>query len=284
MIAITGCGEKFQAKSEKEFEISKAKIVENLNKEEQENLEKAIRVIALESMRLKWDESEKYKGQSFNKISLEMIDGLSYSSVVDLAEDLLKQRNKKEIAKVSAEIDTLEIQKKEIVINKGKLNILKVSSLVLSEEDFFDEMVPKLEIEYTYIGKQPLTGSVDVSVELKEISTKKIIASQMWRDGEGANTMKPGDSMDGNVMLRQAKENNPTKWKNVKYPLTNPKLADFDLELNLFASSITTNGKTIALPKFSTDDLDVEIKKKRAELKDLQESKGSLDELELTGK
>ena len=61
------------------------------------DLEKAMRVVAMEAMRLKWEESKKYDGKSFNEISLEMIDGLSFSSVIDLAEDILKDRNKKEI-------------------------------------------------------------------------------------------------------------------------------------------------------------------------------------------
>ncbi|QXU40998.1 hypothetical protein [Pedobacter sp. D749] len=284
VVALTGCGEKFNAKSEKEFEASKARIVKNLNKEEQVNLEKALRVIALESMRLKWNESEKYKGKSFDKISLEMIDGLRYSSVVNLAEDLLQAHNKKEIAKVSAEIDTLEIQKKELIVNNQKLDIFKVTSLTITEDDFFGEKVPELDIEYAYTGKQALTGGVAVKVEVREISTLKVIVSQIWGDAEEVGTLNPGDSMNGNVMLREAKENNPAKWKNVKYPLTNPKLADFDLKLELIASSITTNGKIISLPKYSVDDIDAEIKKKKAELKELQETKGTLDELELTNK
>ena len=282
--ALTGCGEKFNAKSEKEFEVSKAKIVKNLNAAEKNNLEKALRVIALESMRLKWNEPDKYKGKSFDKISLEMIDGLSYSSVVNLAEDLLQAHNKKEIAKVSGEIDTLEIQKKELVVNKQKLDIFKVTSLTITEDDFFGEKVPELDIEYAYTGKQALTGGVAIKVEVREISTKKVIASQIWGDGEEVGTLNPGDSKNGNVMLREAKENNQAKWKNVKYPVENARLSDFDLELELLASSITVNGKTIALPKYSAADVDAEIKKKKAELKELQETKGTLDELELTNK
>ncbi|WP_316826634.1 hypothetical protein [Pedobacter miscanthi] len=282
--ALTGCGEKFNAKSEKEFEVSKAKIVKNLNKDEQVNLEKALRVIALEAMRLKWNEPEKYKGKSFDKISLEMIDGLSYSSVVNLAEDLLQAHNKKETAKVSGEIDTLEMQKKELMVNKQKLDIFKVTSLTIREDDFFGEKVPEFEVDYVYTGKQPITGSIDVNVEVREISTKKVIFSQMSRDGDGNNTIKPGDSMHDSGMLRDAKINNPEKWRNVKYPVTNAKLADFGLELKVYASSITANGKTIALPKYSVEDIDAEIKKKKEELKELQESKGTLDELELTSK
>jgi hypothetical protein len=281
---LTGCGEKFKAKSEKEFELSKTKIVKNLNEKEKVNLEKALRVIALESMQLKWDAPEKYKVKTFNAISLEMIDGLSYSSVVNLAEDLLQAHNKKKIEKVSAEIDTLEIQKKELIANRSKLNIFKVSKLTLSEDDFFNEKVPKLDIEYTYTGKQALIGSVDITIELVDISTKKIISSQIWSDGDKSNTLNPGDTMNGNMLLNQARENNPAKWKNVKYPISNVKLVDFDLELRLFASGITSNGKTIALPKYSVEDIDLEIKNKKAELKELQATKGTLDELELTDK
>ncbi|MGM9476872.1 DUF6694 family lipoprotein [Pedobacter sp. GSP4] len=284
VMGLTGCREKFQAKSEKEFEVSKAKIVKTLDQDERTNLEKALRVIALTSMRLKWNEPDKYKGKSFDKISLEMIDGLSYASVISLAENLLQQQHKKEIEKASAAIDTLEIQKKALLKDKSKLNIFKITSLYLSEDDFFDVKVPKLEIEYTYVGKQALMGNVEVTLEIREISTKKVIASQIWSDGDGTNSLNPGDSMNGNVILRQAKENNPTKWNAVKYPVAKPKLADYDLELKLFASSITINGKTTALPNFSVEDIDAEIQKKKAELKEVQDTKGTLDELVLTGR
>ncbi len=284
IVVLTGCGEKFNTRSEKEFEVSKAKILKNLNEEEKINLEKALRVVALASMRLKWNEPEKYKGKSFDKISLEMIDGLSYSSVVNLAEDLLQAHHKKEIEKISAEIDTLEMQKKELIVNKQKLDIFKVTDLTITEDDFFGEQVPNLEIDYVYMGKQPLTGSVDVNFEVREISTKKVVSAHLSRDGDGNNVLKPGNSMHDSSVLREAKANQPEKWKDVKYPVTHAKLADFGLELKVYASSITTNGKTIALPKYSAEDVDAEIKKKKEELKELEETKGTLDELELTDK
>lgn len=92
---MISCQEKFNGKDEQSFKNSREKIEQNLDKNEKTDLEKAMRVVAMEAMRLKWEEPKKYDGKSFNKISLEMIDGLSYSSVVDLAEDILKDRNKK---------------------------------------------------------------------------------------------------------------------------------------------------------------------------------------------
>ncbi|HEX8016512.1 MAG TPA: DUF6694 family lipoprotein [Flavobacterium sp.] len=95
VLIITSCQEKFNGKSEKDFKISKEKIEKNLTADEKIKLEKAVSVIALKAMILKWDESNKYKGKSFNDIALELVDGLSYSSVTDLAEDFLQERNKK---------------------------------------------------------------------------------------------------------------------------------------------------------------------------------------------
>lgn len=119
------CQEKFNGKDEESFKISREKIEQNLNKNEKVSLEKALRVVALEAMRLKWEETPKYNGKSFNKISLELIDGLSFSSVVDLAEDILKERNTKEIKQLSSEIDSLNIQKNGYLEIKNSLNLLK---------------------------------------------------------------------------------------------------------------------------------------------------------------
>ena len=90
---MISCQDKFNGKDEQSFKTSREKIELNLDKNEKTDLEKAMRVVAMEAMRLKWEESKKYDGKSFNEISLEMIDGLSFSSVIDLAEDILKDRN-----------------------------------------------------------------------------------------------------------------------------------------------------------------------------------------------
>ncbi|UKJ08528.1 hypothetical protein [Solitalea lacus] len=79
----------------KKFQSFERKSRKKLDDDEKTNLEKAMRVIALDAMRLKWEQPEKYERKSFNDISLKMIDGLSYSSVVDLAEDILKEKQKR---------------------------------------------------------------------------------------------------------------------------------------------------------------------------------------------
>lgn len=135
-ILMISCQEKFSGKDEKSFETSREKVEQNLNGKEKTDLEKAMRIVALEAMRLKWEETEEYEGKSFDKISLEMIDGLSYSSVIDLAEDILRERNTKEIEHLTKEIDTLNIQKNEFTTAQKSLNLFKISSIRITKKIF----------------------------------------------------------------------------------------------------------------------------------------------------
>lgn len=136
LIALS-CQEKFNGENEQNFKISRAKIEKNLTQNEKTNLEKAMRVIALEAMRLKWEEPKKYDHKSYNKISLEMIDGLYYSKVIALAETILKDRNKKEIEKLTHEIDSLNLYKKETQNIKKALDLFRISKMRLNKTDFF---------------------------------------------------------------------------------------------------------------------------------------------------
>ena len=174
---MISCQDKFNGKDEQSFKTSREKIELNLDKNEKTDLEKAMRVVAMEAMRLKWEESKKYDGKSFNEISLEMIDGLSFSSVIDLAEDILKDRNKKEIEQLTNEIDSLNIQKNEFLTAQKSLNLFKISSIKINKEDFFDELVPELEIDYQYIGKNKLLGPKEINFELLKKSTNETFFS-----------------------------------------------------------------------------------------------------------
>ena len=107
-ILLFSCGPKFNGRSEKEYEASRKIVEQKLDKNQLVTLEKALRVIAAESMRLKWDEPAKYKGQSFNTIALKLIDGHTYSSITSEAEEILKAGNNRKAAQLSAEIDSLE--------------------------------------------------------------------------------------------------------------------------------------------------------------------------------
>ena len=282
VLIITSCQEKFNGKSEKDFKTSKEKIEKKLNTAEKIKLEKAVRVIALKAMVLKWDESKKYDDKSFNDIALELIDGLSYSSVIDLAEDFLQERNKKEVEKLSDEIKKLEKKRKKILAIQKQLNLFKIGSLELNETDWFGEMSPQLEIEYKYIGKTDLKSPFEISLELTETKTKHAISLQTDGYKKEGYVLKNGESLYPTIILEEAKERNPNIWNNLKYPIKNPTLSDYNLELKIYVSSFYLNGKKIIMPKTKIQDIDLEIAEQNKELQQISKSKGTLDELELT--
>jgi hypothetical protein len=262
--------------------MSREKIEKNLGEKEKTDLEKAMRVILMEAMRLKWEEPHKYEGKSFNKISLEMIDGRSYHSVISLAEDILKDKNVKEVAQLSAEIDSLNNQKKEIARTQKLLNVFKISSLRINKEDFFDELVPKLEIDYQYTGKTRLIGPKEIRFKLLKKSTKEVLNSQIVIKGDQESILESGEVITENLILTQTKETNPKLWNAAKYPIENPNLNDYDLDLEINVLSLIINGKKIVLPKLNIEQINLEMKDKQQKIDSLKTFKGTLDELELT--
>lgn len=279
---MISCQEKFNTKDEQSFNISREKIEKDLNQSEKTILEKAMRVIALEAMRLKWEEPKKYEGKSFNKISLEMINGFSYSSVIDLAEDILKNRNKKEIEDLTKEIDSLNLQKNEFISAQKSLNLFRISSIRINKTDFFDEMVPELEIDYQYIGKDKLIGTKTIQFEVLIKSKNEIIKSEIISNGDDESILQNGEIITEHTILSQTKESNPKLWNAQKYPILNPNLSDYDLDLKISVLSLVLKGKKVEMPKMNITQIDLKIKSNQEKINELKTVKGTLDELELT--
>ena len=284
LLFMISCQEKFNGKDELSFKNSREKIERDLDENEQINLEKAMRVVALEAIRLKWEEPEKYDEKSFNEISLEMIDGLSYSSLIDLAEDILKNRNTKEIEELTNEIDSLHIKKNEFLTAQKSLNLFKISAIKINKALFFDELVPELQVDYQYVGKSKLYGPKTVSFKLFRKSTNEVLQSSIITEGDNQSVLDSKEAITQNLILSQTKQTNPKLWNTQKYPLENPNLADYDLELKVEVLSLILNGKKIEMPKANISQLDAEIKTKNDKIAELKAVKGTLDELELTDK
>lgn len=282
ILFLSSCSEKFNGKDEQSFKLSREKVEKELDEKEKTNLEKALRVVLTEAMRLKWQEPEKYEGKSFNKISLEMINGLSYSSLIDLAEDILKERNKKKITELSTEIDSLKTQIKELSAAEKKLNLFKVNSIKIKKEDFFDELVPQLEIDCQYIGKTNLIGPKEIGFKLLKKSTQEVLKSEIITNGDNESILESGDIITENLILSQTKETNPQLWNASKYPIENPNLNNYDLELKVTVLSLMINGKKISLPKANSNQINLEIKTRQEKINELKSLKGTLDDLELT--
>lgn len=278
LIFMISCQQKFK---KTDFAGSRKKIEAALTDEDKVNLEKAIRVVALEAMRLKWEKPEEYEGQSFDDISLAMIDKLSYNGVVDLAEDILKDRNKKSIIRIQHEIDSLHVLKVDLVSIETKLDLFRISSLQINQVDFFDEAVPELEIMYQYIGTSKLKGAKTIQYELRQISTSQVIKSQIVSFGNDESILETDGIITEQMILSQTSETHPELWTARQYPINNPNLADFDLKLSVDVISLELNGEIVTRPKATVVTLDSLISNKNIHLDELKSSKGTLDELEL---
>ncbi len=160
IILLSSCQDTFDGKSEQIFMTSRHKIEENLSTLERNNLEKAMRVIAIESMRLMWN-NKKFKEKTSNDISLELVDGLTFSATIDLAEKILHENKQREINQLESDIESLSQRKKELDATLQLLNVFKIKSIELVKEDWFGDMVPKMKIEYQYVGSQNLKGQTE---------------------------------------------------------------------------------------------------------------------------
>jgi hypothetical protein len=279
---MVSCQDKFNGTDNQSFLVSKKIIEQKLDSIEKIDLEKAMRVIALQAMKLKWDEAKKYDEKSINEISLDLVDGLTFSSVINKAEDFLKHKNKKRIKELTNEIDSLNIQKNEILAVQKILNLFKVSSIIINQKDFFDDLVPEVEVDYQYIGKNTLTGPKEIEYNILKKSTKEVLISQIITFGDDKSILENEETLTQNLILGQTKQTNPQLWNVKKYPIENPNLADYDLELEVNVLSLMLDGKLTSLPKVNIKELDAAIKEKNEIITELKTRKGTLDELELT--
>jgi hypothetical protein len=280
---LYGCGEKLNGQSEKDYELSRKKVESKLSKDEKVKLEKALRVIAGECLRLKFVEPEKYKNQPYKDVALKMVDGCTYASVVTKAEDILQAYNEREGAKLEHEIDSLEKKKAaDLNITKRMSSLFKVESMNITKVNFFNDSLPSLHVSYTYTGNHPLKGEVGVSYQIYKKGIPDPVVGITSVYGDSNSILQPGEALEENLLLKALAEKEPQKWNAIKYPLHNPNLQSLGLRLDVHPVSFVLNGTHYAIPKTDDATLTADIKEKKAELNDIKKSKGTLNELELS--
>ncbi|WP_312338925.1 DUF6694 family lipoprotein [Sphingobacterium sp.] len=204
--SLSSCGEKLSGKDESSFDSSRKKVEAKLNDKEKEKLEKALRVTLSEAMWLKMNEAEKYTGESINRISMRLVDGKSYSAMLDLADDILQKQQERKVAHLQNEIDSLQKYKTEFELIKKELAVFELEPVELDLEDFFGEPVPRIIVSMKYIGKQPLKGSQGFSYILKKRSTQAIISNEQSVYGESESVLQPGESRVNTIVFNQNKK------------------------------------------------------------------------------
>ena len=283
-ILLFSCGPTISGKDEQSFKTSKAKMEEKLDKAEKENLEKALRVIMLKAMKEKWNSPEKNEGKSFDKMVMEMIDGKSYGAIISYAEDFLAADRDDKIKNAEAEIDSLEKDKIKTEVLIKKLDAFKLTKISISEDKFFDEKQPYLDLVFTNTSAHNLTGEYMFNIEICSKKTGQRIEAQgqggTWNDDY---VLKPNETFEDHQPLLSEAVAHTILWKTAKYPITD--FLPFDLVIKAYATKITTKKEgTIERPKADAAYFDAEIKKLNEEIAALKEQKGTLNELELTNK
>ncbi|UKJ08529.1 hypothetical protein [Solitalea lacus] len=61
--------------------------------------------------------------------------------------------------------------------------------------------------------------------------------------------MESGESVTEHIILSQTKDGNPKLWDLKKYPVENPNLSDYDLELKVSVLSLVLKGEIVEMPK-----------------------------------
>lgn len=281
VILFASCGDTISSKDEVSFKASKAKMEEKLDKADKEKLEIALRVVVLKAMKEKFNNPDDatYKGKSFDQISMAMIDGKTFSGIVDYAEDFLQEDRDKTIENTNKEIDSLTIQKAKLAEQNKVLDNFKLTKVSISQQEWFGEMTPFLDLTFVNKMSTEILG-YNLQINIYSKATGKIIASQ-----EQGTSFKVDQALKPNAedvwsqpLLFEAKDHSKL-WATAKYPITD--FSKFDLKIEAFPETIETKKEKLVRTK-GLENIDKEIKELQLKLKGLRETKGTLDELELT--
>ena len=241
MMLLYACGPSISGKDEQSFKTSRAKMEEKLDKSEKEKLEKAFRIIAVKAMKEKWNFPGKYEGKSFDKISMEMIDGKNYSAIISYAEDFLKADKNEKIAQKATEIDSLQKDKAKVAKISKQLDAFKLTKISISEDQFFsdDPKQPYLDLVFINSSAEALIGEYMFNIEVYSKKTGEKIAAQS--SGGTFNddyAIKPNETYDYHQPLFSEAIAQSNLWKTAKYPITD--FSPYDLVIKAYATKITT--------------------------------------------
>ena len=137
-------------------------------------------------------------------------------------------------------------------------------------------------IDYQYIGKNQLFGAKIIQFDLLKSTNKEIVKSILVEYGDEESVLESGEVITEGIILSRTKETIPKLWNAKQYPIENPNLSDYDLDLKTSVLGLSLEGEKVEMPKINIEQLDAEIKSKMEKVSDLKAVKGTLDQLELT--
>ncbi|MEO5909345.1 MAG: hypothetical protein ABIP95_00585 [Pelobium sp.] len=287
VLLLASCGPTISSKDEASFKASKAKMEENLDKADKEKLEIALRVVVMKAMKEKFDKPDdaKYKGKSFDEISMVMIDGKTFSGLVSYAEDFLQEDRDRNIESTNKEIDSLTTEKTKFIKQNEKLNQLKLTDVNITREESFGKM--SLYLNFTLVnntGAEILRHMIGMDIVSKK--TGEVIQSIQSGNNTGFDDeikeddkgVLPGEEISMKEYMGDINADTDF-FKNAKYPITD--FSKLDFIVKVFPTLIITKKEKLIRTK-GIENLDKEVEDLQLKLKELKETKGTLDELELT--
>ncbi len=276
---LSGCGDTFSGSSEEAFKISKDLIIRKLNESEKNDLEKAMRVLAMRAMQEKWQDRKKSNKKSINQILLETMDNKNYSDVIQIAEGYLKNENETEVEQLKDEIAQLQKEKIEASKLIDKLKIIKISDIMVIHAEGSKDS-PKLQITLTNTGNTDLVGKTHFKVEVNSITQKKQVTSY-----NGKGTIVSSDDYyihrHSLAYLMDLSRELTAKLKKASYPITD--LSGLDLDVKVTVIKITTtDGQEYKHPRKGLDFHESSINELKKKLKFKESLEGKLSELSIT--
>lgn len=279
---LTACGPRLSGADERAFDASKAEMEATLNPAQKIALEKALRVVVLKAMSDKAEHPEQYRRQSFNAISLKLVDGQSYAGIVELAEDHLKAANQKDQARARAKIAGLEQDRAQTAALIRQLDAFQPGPVEISLDDFMGEDIPFLDLVFRNRGDADVVGEYAYSVAISSQTSGELLDSQQIGGTFSDDyAVAPGaEHRVSEPMPSEARAHSKARWRQVRFPLKDA--AQLDLVIKVETLKFSTRKGTVERPKRSLTAIDAELRELHDELKALGAVRGSLDELELS--
>ena len=267
---MAACGQGIDGGSKEKFDSSRAKMEDSLNGNEKENLEKAFRVIALEAMREAFNSED--ESATADNISLKMVDGKTYEQLVEMAENSLKKENEKNKEKIKTKL--LELEEVKISFEKAK-QAIKLSNVVIEKIDWFSE--PALELTFSYRFER--AGKHAVTLRAKNNATNEVMAGvQVLYEN-----VAEGEEDNNQVILTKARLANEKFTKKqiekifkAKFPIPQSDFPKYDIGFQIYSYQSEEKDE------FDENLYAEEKNELESRLKELEEIKGTLDELEIT--
>lgn len=263
------------------FRISREVMEKTLSDNEKETLEKALRVMVLAAMDDKFNDTTA-TDLTLDDLVMKKTNAKNYDEIVETAELYLKAKNEKSKNETKAEIKELFDRKHTTDSLVAILNTLKGTFV---KADLDDNGYLTFYCEFANNSKEYInTYGIGMTAQLLQEEGIFVSCANVYI---GAEEIAPGGKVEYNCamayMYQQARqEYKKTSWDNIKLPITDLKAVEKYFNVNVYTDRLVLNDIDYQLlgNAFDEDD-EQKLKGLQEELKALEETKSSLDELQL---